>query len=92
MRNRGLQSILFLRQHPPQNNPNRFRAMLPVRAFKGIRPLKSIRARNLQFPPVIRLRSHDQDPPIPRPIGKHMFDDRSKLCLRSRISGVLHLD
>ena len=30
-------------------------------------------------------------PYISEPIGKHMFDDRSNLCLQTRISGVMHL-
>ena len=35
-RNHGLHSILPPRQYPPQNNPNRFRAMLPGRTLQRI--------------------------------------------------------
>ena len=48
--NRGLQSILPPRQHPCQNIPNRFRAMLASRTLKRIRPLKSIGSINLHLP------------------------------------------
>src|SRR6267154_1884826 len=79
------------RQHLTQNDLNHFRPMLASRTFQRIRPLEAIGAGNLHFPSVVRLRPDNRNSPITEPIGKHMFDDRSNLCLETGISRVLHL-
>jgi len=65
--------------------------MLAGSTLKRIGALEAIRAHNHQLPSVVRLRSNNRNSPISEPIGKHLFDDRSNLCLQSRICRVLHL-
>jgi hypothetical protein len=65
--------------------------MLATRTLKRTGPFESIRADSLQFPLIMRSRSHDRNPPIPKPISEHMFYDRSNICLHVPISGVLYL-
>jgi len=90
-RNESLLSSFPSRQHLTQYDLNHFRPMLASRTLQRIRSLEPIRAHNLHLPPVIGLGAKDRNAPISGPIGKHMFDDRSNLCLQSRISRVLHL-
>ncbi len=90
-RNCGFQSSFSSRQHLTQNYPNHFRPMLASRTLQRIRPLEGMRAHNLHLPPIIGLGAEDRNSPSPRFIGKHMFDDRSNLCLQTRISRLLHL-
>ena len=67
------------REHLSQNHSNDFRPMLASSTLLRIGPLEGIRAQNLHLPSVVRLRSDNRNPPIPEPIGKRMFDDRSNL-------------
>jgi hypothetical protein len=90
-RNRGLQSILSPRQHLPPNNPNRFRSMLSRRTLQRIRPFECIGSNNLHLPSVIRLRSDNQNPPIPGPIRKHVLNHCSDFTLQCSIARVLQL-
>ena len=64
--------------------------MLASRTLQRIAAFETIRAGNVHFPSVIRLRADNRNSPIAEPIGQHMFDDRSNLCLQTRISRVLH--
>jgi hypothetical protein len=79
------------RQHLTQNYLNHFRPMLASRTFQRIRPFEAIRAHNLHLPAVIALGTEDRNSPNSRPIGKHMFDDRSNFRLQTGISRVLQL-
>ena len=72
-------------------NANQFRPMLASRTLQGIRPLEGVGTGDLHFPPVVGLRPDNRNPPVSEPIGKHVFDDCSHLCLLAGISRVLHL-
>ncbi len=66
--------------------------MFVSRTLQRVRPFEGIRPNNLHLPSVIGLRTHNRNPPISGPVGKHMFDDRSNICLQTRIPRMLHLD
>jgi len=86
---------IFRSRLPPRHHPRNkcrypLRIMLPGSSFQSIRTFECLGTEDLHLPPVIRLRADGRNPPVPGPIRKHMFDDRSYLC-QTRISRVLHL-
>src|SRR5947199_1652390 len=79
------------RHQLPQQDPNHFWPMLADRPFESVRAFKSIRPSNLHLPLIIRLRTHNRNPPIPRSICKHVLDSCNHFPLQSRITRILHL-
>ena len=66
--------------------------MLAGGAFQRIRALERARARNPHLPSVIRLRSDDRYPPIPRPIRQRVLNDGLNLRSHHRHAPrVMHL-
>jgi len=64
--------------------------MRPGRPFENESALEPIRTGNFHLPLVIRLRANDEDPPISRPIRKHVLDDRNHIRPKNRIAGMMH--
>src|SRR5205823_4210099 len=75
----------------PQQDPNHFWPMLADRPFESVRAFKSIRPSNLHLPLIVRLRTYNRNPPIPRSICKHVLDSCNHFPLQSRITRILHL-
>src|SRR5205807_9329372 len=65
--------------------------MLADRPFESVRAFKSIRPSNLHLPLIVRLRTYNRNPPIPRSICKHVLDSCNHFPLQSRITRILHL-
>ena len=72
---RNFRSRLFPRHHPRHKLTDDLRLMLAGRAFQRIGPFERIRSRNPHLPAIIRLRSDDRNPPIPRPVRWRVLDD-----------------
>jgi hypothetical protein len=79
------------RYHPRNDRGNHMRVMLSRSSLESVRTLKPVRAKNLQFPLTRILRSDDQHSPNPRPIRKHMLDNRNYIPRLLQVTRVLHL-